>query len=422
MSLSENGSLHENGSLFENAETAAGGGRPYRVSEITAQVKSVLEEILPMCWVAGEISDFTHHASGHRYFTLKDEKSQLSCVLFRWQARGLRFSPEAGMEVMAYGHLSVYEPGGRYQFLAKKLRPAGIGDMAQAFGQLKRKLHTEGLFDTDRKRPLPDFPRAIGIVTSPSGAAIRDIIQVLSRRAPGLQLVVRPARVQGPGAAEEIARGIEDLNRYGNVDILIVGRGGGAPEDLWPFNEEGVARAIFASERPVISAVGHEIDHTIADYVADYRAPTPSAAAEVVAQDQGSLNQKLANLQRRLHAALERRVSNSERQLEGLRPERIYARFDNRIQQGVQYVDERRNALAAALDGLLRSKVEPLSKAATRLEVLSPLGSLARGYSICQNAAGRLVRASTELSAGDQIRLRFHQGGALCKVEETIDE
>ncbi len=405
------------------AGAESGQGKPYSVFEITTQVKTLLEESLPMCWVIGEVSDFTHHSSGHRYFTLKDASSQLSCVMFKWQARNLSFAPEPGLEVMAYGHVSVYERGGRYQFYVAQLQPAGVGEMALAFEQLRDRLEREGLFAQERKRPLPPFPRTVGVVTSPTGAAIRDMIQVLGRRAPGIQIILRPARVQGPGAAEEIARGIEDLNQHPDIDILIVGRGGGSPEDLWPFNEEIVARAIYASARPVIAAVGHEIDYTIADYVADYRAPTPSAAAEIVAREQGTLLQRVAELRQRRNAAMRNRLDYYQQQLQSMDPERLFLRLRDNLEQTGQFVDERRNALATALDWYLRSRVESSRTAMVHLEALSPLGSLARGFAVCQRQEdGRLVRTSGQLKSGNRVRLRFHQGGAVCQVEEIIDE
>jgi exodeoxyribonuclease VII large subunit len=398
-------------------------GRPYTVSEITARVKGLLEEALPMCWVVGEISQFTHHASGHRYFTLKDEQSQLSAVMFKWQAAGLTFAPEPGMQVMAYGHVSVYERGGRYQLLVAQLQPAGVGELGLAFERLKARLDQEGLFAQERKRPLPPYPRAVGVVTSPTGAAIRDIIQVLGRRAPAVQIVLRPARVQGEGAAHEIAEGIADLNRYGGVDILIVGRGGGAPEDLWPFNEEVVARAIYRSSRPVISAVGHEIDYTIADYVADCRAPTPSAAAELVVQEHSVLRQRLALLVRGLRTGMDHCLDACRERLRQGDPAHLQGRLRDRLEQTSQYLDERRKDLATGFDWYMQRRLETLRTAATRLDDLSPLAGLARGFSLCERVAdGRLVRRGQDLKPGERVRLRFRQGSALCAVEETADE
>ena len=276
--------------------------RALTVSEITARVKSVLEDSLEMGWVIGEVSDFSRASSGHCYWTLRDESSQISCVMFRFYARELTFIPEPGVQLLVYGNVSVYERGGRYQLHVYWVQPVGVGEMAVAFERLRDRLAAEGLFAEERKKPLPRFPRCVGVVTSASGAAIRDILQIVQRRSPGVQIVLRPTRVQGPGAAEAIANGIADLNAHSDADLLIVGRGGGSPEDLWPFNEELVARAIHNSRLPVVSAVGHEIDYTIADYAADLRAPTPSAAAELATPDQMELRREVAARTRALLA------------------------------------------------------------------------------------------------------------------------
>jgi exodeoxyribonuclease VII large subunit len=397
--------------------------RPYSISELTAQVKGLLEESLPACWVEGEISQYTHHGSGHRYFTLKDSSAQLSAVMFKWQASQLSFEPEQGMRALVYGHISVYERGGKYQFYATQIKPSGVGELALAFEQLKIRLEAEGLFDANRKRPLPPYPKKVGVVTSPTGAAIRDIIQVLGRRAPGLQVVLCPARVQGEGAAPEIAKAIADLNQLDDIDILIVGRGGGAPEDLWAFNDEGVARAIYQSSKPVISAVGHEIDYTIADYVADYRAPTPSAAAEIVVGERKALRERVAEHRDRLQTAMDRRLGGLEERLRHCNPQRLLTRLNDRLQQQNLYLDERRQDLFTALDWFLRTRTEAMRNAATRLDDLSPLTSLARGFTMAEKTTdGRLVRASADIQPGDKLKLRFRRGGAICSVEEKIDE
>ena len=409
--------------LFFRTDAAAASNRPYSISEITAQVKGLLEETLPACWIEGEISQYTHHGSGHRYFTLKDSSSQLSAVMFKWQASQLSFEPEQGMQALVYGHISVYERAGKYQFYATQIKPSGVGELALAFEQLKNRLEIEGLFDADRKRPLPPYPKKVGVVTSPTGAAIRDIIQILGRRAPGLQIVLAPARVQGEGAALEIARAIADLNKLDDIDILIVGRGGGAPEDLWPFNDEAVARAIYQSAKPVISAVGHEIDYTISDYVADYRAPTPSAAAEIVASERGALRERVIESRNRLQAGMERHLETLEQRLRHCNPQRLLTRLEDRLQQQNLYLDERRQDLFTALDWFLRTRIESLRSAATRLDDLSPLTSLARGFALAEKVAnGRLVRDSTDLEPGDKLQLRFRRGGAICSVEKKIDE
>ncbi|HXG04019.1 MAG TPA: exodeoxyribonuclease VII large subunit, partial [Candidatus Binatia bacterium] len=270
------------------------------VTQLTEQLRRTVEERFPAVWVEGEISNFRLYGSGHAYFTLKDEGAQLRAVMFRTRTRRLRFEPTDGLHVLAFGALEVYPQRGEYQLVVELLEPRGVGALQLAFEQLKQRLGAEGLFDAGRKRPLPRFPRRIGLVTSPDGAALRDMLRIIGRRFAGLSIVLAPCRVQGEGAAEEIAQGLADLNRLGGVDVIIVGRGGGSLEDLWAFNEEVVARAIAASKVPVISAVGHEVDVTIADFVADVRAPTPSAAAEMVAARRDELIERFAALELRL--------------------------------------------------------------------------------------------------------------------------
>ena len=407
--------------FWPDAEDAS--NRPYSVSEITSQIKGLLDETLPSCWVEGEISQYNHHSSGHRYFTLKDNASQLSAVMFKWKAGSFSFIPEQGMQVQVYGRISVYERAGKYQLYAEQIKPAGVGESAIAFDRLKNRLEAEGLFAANRKRPLPPYPRTIGVVTSPTGATIRDIIQVLNRRAPDIAIVLCPARVQGEGAAAEITEAIARLNQLDNVDVLIVGRGGGAPEDLWPFNDESVARAIYQSPQPVISAVGHEIDYTIADYVADSRAPTPSAAAEMVARERSALRERIAEQQGRLLAEMERYLRSLAERLRHCEPSRLCARLDDRLQQQSLHLDERRQALYTAFDWFLHTRREGLANAATRLDDLSPLTSLARGFALVEHVANqRLIRDSNELQPGDKLQLRFRRGGAICRVEEKLDE
>ena len=394
----------------------------HTVSEVTAQAKEVLEA-LPMCWVVGEVSDFARPSSGHCYLTLVDEASQLSCVMFRFYARELPFTPTLGMNVLAYGSLSVYERGGRYQFYVQRMRPGGVGDLALAFLELRNRLEKEGLFNEERKRPLPHFPRTVGVVTSRTGAAVRDIVNVISRRSPGTQIVLRPARVQGTGAASEIARAIRDLNRESEADILIVGRGGGSPEDLWPFNEEVVARAIFASAIPVVSAVGHEVDYTIADYVADCRAPTPSAAAELVTWERQVLVRQLDDHRRRLHMAVRNRLDHFQRHIGDLDPLRLINQLRNSLDQSTQYLDESQQRLHTALDRHVAEKATAMRDGVLRLDAGNPLNGLARGFAYCgREKDGRPVRSSRELTAGERVELRFRQGAALCRVESTDDE
>jgi exodeoxyribonuclease VII large subunit len=282
--------------------------RALTVSELTARVKILVEGAFAEVWVEGEVSNFRRHSSGHWYFTLKDEGAMLRCASFRMQNRLIRFTPEDGLTIRAHGRLSLYEARGEYQLIAEYMEPVGVGALQLAFEQLKRRLAAEGLFDIERKRPLPALPRRIGVVTSPTGAAVRDILRILKRRNEAVSILIAPVRVQGDGAATEIAEAIELLNERDDVDVIIVGRGGGSVEDLWCFNEECVARAIFYSRVPVISAVGHETDFTIADFVADLRASTPSAAAEMVASARDELSAKVAGLTEDMGSALRYRL------------------------------------------------------------------------------------------------------------------
>ena len=390
---------------------------PLSVSDITARIKGALEESLPYFWVMGEVSDVTRPGSGHCYITLTDRNSQLSCVMFRFYAQQLRFIPEVGTQILAYGNVSVYERGGRYQFYAVRMRPAGVGDKALAFEQLRARLEEEGLFDVARKRALPRHPQRVGVVTSPTGAAIRDIVQILSRRAPGLQIILSPAQVQGDGAPASICAAIQRLNRFGGVDILIVGRGGGSPEDLWPFNDEAVVRTIFSSGIPVVSAVGHEVDRSIADDVADVRAPTPSAAAELVAQEAQVLQQHVAQLRQRLIRGIDRLLDHWQRELTYLDPLRRLERLRDRADQQEQRLDEARSALVDAADDALMRHRQRLSMGAVRLAGVNPLSSLARGFTYCEHE-GRPVTSIEHLGQGDQLRLRFKDGAASARVEE----
>lgn len=393
---------------------------PLTVSEITTQVKSLLEETLPACWVVGELSDFSRAASGHCYLTLTDPHCQLSAVMFRSYAQQLSFAPEPGTKVLAFGNISVYERGGRYQFLIYEMRPAGVGELALAFEKLRARLDQDGLFDPQRKRPLPPFPQTIGVVTSRSGAAIRDIINVIQRRAPDVQIILRPTTVQGPTAALDIARAIAELNQHSAADILIVGRGGGSAEDLWPFNEEVVARSVYASKIPVVSAVGHEIDFSISDYVADVRAPTPSSAAEIVTQEYGALRQRVSDFDGRLQAAVANRLGHFQLRLEHADPASLMRRLKDRLDQAAQYLDERRETLVDGFDRSALTRAHSFHTAALRLQGQSPLAGLSQGFAYCERAVdGKPLRKAAQLQTGEQIRLRFSEGDALCNVEEV---
>ena len=379
----------------------------------------MLEDGLPHRWIIAEISQYTHHGSGHRYFTLKDETCQLSAVMFKWKSRALTFEPEIGMKVLVYGNISVYESRGSYQLYAEKIQPAGVGELTLAFEKMKSRLAAEGLFDTEHKQPLPTYPRTIGVVTSDTGAVIRDIANVLNRRAPGVSIILAPTPVQGPGAAEKITRAIELLNKYEDIDAIIIGRGGGSPEDLWPFNEEIVARTIFNSKIPIISAVGHEVDFSISDYVSDHRAPTPSAAAEIVAKEHGEVAQRVFELRNRLRNAIEKELTKHEDHQKHLNPHRVLLRTRDRIRQNTQFLDEKHKDLIVAFDRYTSRISKKFNSILTRLDDLSPLQGMERGFSITESIeTGKLIKNSTQLKLGETIRIRFKQGSIICNVEE----
>jgi len=394
--------------------------RPYTVSEITRRIKGLLETSLPTVWVQGEISNFTWHSSGHLYFTLKDEYSQLRCVMWRERSQRLFFTPQNGMKVLAQGDITVYERAGQYQLTVRQLQPAGIGELELAFEQLKERLRAEGLFDEKHKRSLPEFPQTIGVVTSPTGAAIRDIAQIIGRRAPWVQVILRPTLVQGEGAAADIAQAIDEFNQYGKVDLLIVGRGGGSLEELWAFNEEMVARAIYRSRIPVISAVGHEVDFTIADFVADRRAPTPSAAAELAVRDRAELQKLVRLLQQQAADGVLRRIKDAQTKVDALISSYALRRFEDSLQQQLQRVDELTGALIRGLDHTVVGKIGSFREVVGKLDVLSPLSAFQRGFCICQRLPEMtVVKESAALRVADMVKLRFKTGSAFCEVESV---
>jgi len=393
--------------------------RIYSVSELTAELKALLENTFTGVWVEGEISNFKHHTSGHMYFTLKDDRGQLRAVMFRGSNRGLQFRPEDGLAVIVFGNVTIYEPRGEYQVYVEYMEPKGLGALQLAFEQLKTRLETEGLFDPARKRPIPLLPKKIGLVTSPSGAAIRDILQIIHRRFANVQVLIFPVRVQGEGAAAEIVEGVECLNKRGDLDVLIVARGGGSIEDLWAFNEEVVARAIYASQTPVISAVGHETDFTIADFVADVRAPTPSAAAELVISRKAELSQRVDDLFSRLVSHMRYRAERSgerlrslERHLRLLSPLERVKRQRERLRDGALALQSSMSHRLALWRGDLRT-------AAARLDSLSPLAILARGYSVCRRLPDlSILTRAASVAEGGRVEVLLHQGGLICRVEE----
>ncbi len=434
----------------------------YSVSELTALIKSRLEESIGMVWIEGEISGYRLYSSGHAYFSLKDAGGLIKAVLFKYRGDRLRFRPEDGHQVLVLGQVSCYAQRGDLQVVVETMEPRGAGSLQVAFEQLKARLAAEGLFDEDRKRPIPPMPASVGVVTSPDGAAVRDIIKVMRRRSAGTGIIIVPCRVQGDGAAAEIADGIRALNEWGGVEVIIVGRGGGSLEDLWAFNEEEVARAIHASRIPVISAVGHEVDFTIADFVADLRAPTPSAAAELVVRNRVNLARELDGLAARLREAVRSDLEHHRLRLEGLADRRALRDAESFLRAPSQRLDvartslervagrrleERRMAVErlagrlavfhprtrlaafrAAREGLehrlgrgvaaVIDRVRgTLEGRAGRLDALSPLAVLGRGYGICRRAPdGRVISDASTVTAGDPINIILHRG----RIDATV--
>ena len=396
----------------------------YTVHELTQYVKQRLQNdpSLNNISVRGEISNFVHHTSGHMYFTMKDAHSQLSCVMFRGANQKLRFKPENGMKVVCGGNITVYEARGVYQLLVWDIQPDGIGALYQAFEQLKEQLSRRGFFDDAHKKPLPAFPETIGIVTSRTGAVLHDILNVIRRRFPGVRIILAPTRVQGAGAAADVAHAIRQMNRLSmsaapGIDLLIVARGGGSIEELWAFNEPEVAEAVFESEIPIVSAVGHETDVTICDCVADLRAPTPSAAAEIVVPDRKQLAQQIAGLHIRLVHAI-RRVIDAERdRLVYLERGVVHPR--DRINQHRQYIDELFRQMHRSVLHRLELHRKDLSMLGATLHALSPLNHLQRGYSIVLRMPDlTVVNTVKAVSAGTDLQIRVTDGEIGCKVHE----
>jgi exodeoxyribonuclease VII large subunit len=461
--------MQQKGLDFGGSAEPRDGRRPaLTVSELTDRIQGVLETEFFDVWVEGEISNLKRADSGHIYFSLKDEKAHLAATVWKSDARRLRFRPENGMHVLARGSIRVYPPRGTYQVAVQLLEPLGKGSLAQAFEELKKKLEEEGLFAAERKRPLPMLPRRIGVVTSPTGAVIRDILRVLSRRYANLEVLLYPARVQGEGAAAEIAQGLRVLNGLGGLDVVILARGGGSLEDLWPFNEETVARAIAASRIPTISAVGHETDFTIADFVADVRAPTPSAAAERVIQAKEELEARIGALQDRLAAGLRLKLTTTRARVEGAAAHRVFAAERGRLHVKAQQVDEmarraerallgsldrgrerhrrlreraeafrwdrqiasrrerlvhRSDRLRALLQGAMDQRRAGLAHLAGQMEALSPLAVLGRGYALVwDEEAGALLRNATDTVEGRPLRIRLHRGVIHATVESKEPE
>lgn len=445
------------------ATAPANDERIYSVAELTRAIKDTLADAYPSVWVKGELSGVKRAESGHLYFTLKEGKDAvLACAMWRESAVRLGFDPRDGAEVEALGKIDVYPPRGAYQLIVRTLRPAGLGALLLALEELKRRLAAEGLFEAARKRPLPRYPRRIGVVTSPVGAAVRDIVTVLRTRWPAIQVVIAPVKVQGPGAAEEIAAAINRFNRYGNVDLLIVGRGGGSLEDLWAFNEEAVVRAIAGSRLPTISAVGHEVDTTLADLVADVRAATPSNAAEIAVRDHREVRRAIEQHDARAGRAVRQALAERRRRLELLLQKYGFKRQRDVVQAFQQRVDDHVGRMGAAIRGRLARLRERLDRVASRyglrewpralavrreelsavtgrltaavvgamhqrrrrlvafedrLRALSPRRVLERGYCLVRGPDGTLLRVARELAVGDPLTIEFAAGEADARVE-----
>jgi len=438
--------------------------RSLTVSELTAKIRDLLAKNFADIAVQGEISNCREAQSGHIYFTLKDDRAQIRCVFFKQQQRGIKFRPEDGLQVTVRGGISVYEQRGEYQIYVEHIEPIGLGALQLAFGQLKKRLEAEGLFAAERKKPLPLLPGRIGVITSPRGAAVRDVVRILTRRFHNVHLTVYPVRVQGEGSAEEIVKALKFFNQKKLVDVLILARGGGSLEDLWAFNEEIVARAIAASQIPVISGVGHETDFTIADFVADMRASTPSAAAELVVQTRGEFDKHVADLRETLAGIIRYRLLESSRRVHELAGRRAFRRPLDLLRQQRQRADEMTSRLALGLrarleqsrkrftaahlriasfdfrvkiaafrlrlekraaelgvraERFLRAKRERLERFRLQLEERSPLRVLERGYAIATDAAGNLLRDAAQVVLGDSVSIQLHRGRLTAEVKKN---
>lgn len=392
----------------------------FTVGQINRYIRNLLENdfILSSLLVKGEISNFKAHSSGHLYFTLKDASGALSCVMFRQDAAGLPFEPENGMQVVVYGHVSLYEKTGQYQLYAEFLEPLGIGALQVAFEQLKEKLAAEGLFDGDFKREIPKNPSCIAVITSPTGAAVRDILQIVKRRDPNVKVAIFPTLVQGEQAAADIVRSLKLVNEWGKADVIILGRGGGSMEDLWCFNDENVARAVFASEIPVISAVGHETDFTITDFVADMRAPTPSAAAELATMPLSERREAFHRLELRLERDVSALLTSCRRRLDLLKSRPVVERPLERIYRTMMDMEETQQRLDKEMTNRLMQRAERWQYLTNRLEAASPLAVMSRGYVMAVASSGKLLTSVKQVEVGDRVTLHLQDG----KIETNIQE
>ncbi len=389
------------------------------VSDLNHQIKELLEGSFPQLWVEGEISNFIYHSSGHMYFTLKDDESEIRAVMFKGNNQFLHFKPENGMRVFLNGRVSVYEPRGQYQLIAQRMEPAGLGTLFLAFEALKKQLSSEGLFDDDAKKPLPGIPKKIGIITSKTGAAIKDMMQVLERRAPYVELILRPTLVQGDDAAEDIVDAIREVSSDSSIDLIILGRGGGSLEDLWPFNEEKVARAIFDCTTPIISAVGHETDVTISDMVADLRAPTPSAAAELTAPSISELLSRVDRLNERLSGKLMRIMETQWQKMDHLQDRFTLQRPDAIIQRLHEHTYHLVSSFTQSMAFKIQKAKGRMDSLTSELKVLDPMNVLHRGYAIATSFSGKVLHDPSELKVGEAFDLMLEKGSLQARKEKT---
>ena len=393
----------------------------YTVSELNARIRSLLEENLSNIWVSGEISNFHHHpSSGHMYFTLKDGSAELRCAMFRGANQILRFMPKDGIEVRVNGSVTIFEQRGQVQLVVRQMEPSGMGDLFKAFDAMKKMLENEGLFDPLHKKPIPIIPRKIGLVTSGSGAALRDILQILERRAPYLDVILRSAKVQGDGSATDIAEGISELEQFGDIDSIIIGRGGGSLEDLWAFNEDIVARAIFDCSIPIISAVGHETDFTIADFVSDLRAPTPSAAAELVSKSKEGIMLALDHHQQEMDVSLQKRLQSAWMSVDHLENRAVLMEPRKNIERQMSHLDQFSKRLhhgTVVLLTILNDRTNALNR---QMLDLGPKQVLNRGYSIAFKGENQIIRKASDLEIGESFRLKTGKGSLM--AEKTSDQ
>lgn len=393
----------------------------FTVTQLNNTIRFILEESFGDIWVEGEISNFIHHGSGHMYFSLKDELSQVKGVMFRNANQFLKFRPENGLKVILRGKVSTYPVRGDYQVIAEYMEPLGIGSLQLAFEQLKEKLEKEGLFSPERKRPIPTFPMKVGIVTSPTGAVIQDMIRILNRRNDKVSILLYPAKVQGEGAVQELVAGLRYLEGREDVEVIILGRGGGSMEDLWAFNDEKLIRAVAASVKPVISAVGHETDFTLCDFAADLRAPTPSAAAELVCISKMEFEERMGSNLKHLYNGLQYKLNEEKHHLNRLTYSRGFTLMELKVRDFEQMRDDFESRLENSLKDMKYRVSERFSLLAGRLDNLSPLKVLERGYSVCYDEAGNVVKSVKNKNPGESLRLRLRDGALGVRITEVYN-